>query len=336
MRVVNKIKDNCTVNPSILMATIGKDIEEAKRLLSSGKLVGIPTETVYGLAGNALDEKSIISIYKVKNRPKFDPLIAHTDDLNKIQDYVNHVPEKALKLATTFWPGPLTLLLKKKPNVPDLLTSGLAEIAIRMPRHELTLKLLSSLDFPLAAPSANPFGYVSPVTAQHVQDQLGDKIPYILDGGTCEVGIESTIVGFDEQENPVIYRLGGKKLEDIEAVVGRVRLRINQSSNPSAPGMLKSHYAPGKKVIIGELENLIRQYKNRKIGIISFGTEYADVPTANQVILSKTHNLDEAAAHLFSALRELDHKDVDYILSERFPDEGLGKAINDRLKRASS
>lgn len=318
------------------MAEIGQDIKTAKALLESGKLVGIPTETVYGLAGNALNEKAILDIYKVKNRPKFDPLIAHIDSLEKVEKFVDHLPEKALALTEAFWPGPLTILLKKRSHLPDILTSGLPMFAIRMPRHDLTLDLLKSLDFPLAAPSANPFGYVSPTTAQHVADQLGNKIPYILDGGKCEVGIESTIVGFDDHENPIIYRLGGKKTEDIENVVGRVKLRLNQSSNPIAPGMLKSHYAPVKKVVIGKLETLIPQYQKRKIGVISFSKEYSDLPAHCQIILSKTGDLDEAASHLFGALRDMDSREIDYILTEKFPEKGLGRAINDRLHRATA
>lgn len=317
------------------MAEIGQDIQKAKSLLRAGKLVAIPTETVYGLAANALDEAALLAIYKAKNRPKFDPLIAHTDSLEKVNQYVDHLPEKAMILAEAFWPGPLTLLLRKKPHISDILTSGLPSMAVRMPRHELTLELLASLDFPLAAPSANPFGYVSPTTAQHVEDQLGGKIPYILDGGRCEVGIESTIIGFDERENPIIYRLGGKKVEDIEAVAGKAKLRLNQSSDPVAPGMLKSHYAPSKQVIIGKIKDLLPRYLKRKIGIISFHRQYDEVSPEYQVVLSPNKDLDEAAKHLFMALRLMDTKDVDIILTEKFPDQGLGKAINDRLNRAS-
>ena len=228
------------------MAEIGLNIEKAAELLNAGEIIGIPTETVYGLAGNALNEDAILQIYSAKNRPKFDPLIAHTDSLEKVEDLVKNIPEKAATLAKHFWPGPLTILLEKKLNVPDLLTSGLSRIAIRIPNHPLTKQLLSKLDFPLAAPSANPFGYVSPTTAQHVQDQLGDKIPYILDGGPCKVGLESTIVGFENDE-VIIYRLGGTKVEEIEKLIGPVKIQVNESSNPAAPGMLKSHYSPGRK-----------------------------------------------------------------------------------------
>lgn len=317
------------------MAETGLEIEKASSLLNSGKLVAIPTETVYGLAGNALDETAILEIFKVKNRPKFDPLIAHTDTMEKVKDLTERIPEVALALAKAFWPGPLTLLLQKKKHVPDLLTSGLAEVAIRIPHHPLTLELLATLDFPLAAPSANPFGYVSPTTARHVQDQLGDKVPYILDGGKCEVGIESTIVGFDQHERPIIYRLGGKKTEEIEQVAGPVKLRLNQSSNPAAPGMLKSHYAPSKPVVIGRISDLIFRYKNRKIGIISFASIHEGISPENQIVLSPDGDLDEAAKHLFGAMRSMDTKNIDVILTEKFPEVGLGKAINDRLQRAA-
>jgi L-threonylcarbamoyladenylate synthase len=318
------------------MAVIGTDIDGAAELLKEGKLIAIPTETVYGLAGNALNDDAILEIFKVKKRPKFDPLIAHTDSLEKVKSYVTHIPDKAMKLADAFWPGPLTILLSKKDHIPDLLTSGLPNVAVRMPKHELTQELLKRLDFPLAAPSANPFGYVSPTTAQHVEDQLGSKIPYILDGGQCSIGIESTIIGFDENEKPIIYRLGGKKIEDIENIVGRIKLKIIHSSDPMAPGMLKTHYAPSKRVIIGHLDMLIKRFQNRNFGVISYHQKFDDLPSEKQIALSPGKDLNEAARNLFSALRLMDVKNIDLIITERFPDEGLGQAINDRLKRAAS
>ncbi len=318
------------------MAVIGTDIDAAAELLKAGKLVAIPTETVYGLAGNALNDHAILDIFKVKKRPKFDPLIAHTDSLEKVQSYVTHIPDKAMKLADAFWPGPLTILLNKKDHIPDLLTSGLPNVAVRMPKHELTQELLQRLDFPLAAPSANPFGYVSPTTAQHVEDQLGTKIPYILDGGQCSIGIESTIIGFDENEKPIIYRLGGKKIDDIENIVGRVKLKIIHSSDPMAPGMLKTHYAPSKRLIIGHLDMLIKRFQNRNFGVISYHQKFDDLPSDKQIALSPGKDLNEAARNLFGALRLMDQKNIDMIITERFPDEGLGQAINDRLKRAAS
>ncbi len=318
------------------MAEIGQDIVAAKSLLVEGKLVAIPTETVYGLAGNALDESAILEIFKVKRRPKFDPLIAHTDSIEKIKSLVTHIPDQLLELGKAFWPGPLTILLEKKAHVPDILTSGLPHIAVRIPDHPLTTSLLSSLDFPLAAPSANPFGYISPTTAQHVQDQLGDLIPYILDGGACQVGLESTILGFDAKHRPVIYRLGGMKIDDIESAIGKVRLNINVSSDPTAPGMLKSHYAPTKPLIIGRIPDLMTKYSQRRFGIITFAQHFDSVPEDRQVVLSSKGALDEAASRLFGALRQMDNSDVEMIFTEKFPEQGLGAAINDRLKRAAS
>ena len=201
-----------------------------------------------------------------------------------------------------------------------------------MPDHPLTLELLHQLDFPLAAPSANPFGYVSPTTAQHVADQLGPDIPYILDGGPCTVGLESSIVGFEGDE-VVVYRLGGLPLEAIIEIVGPVRVNLNKSSNPQAPGMLKSHYAPGKQVILGNLETLISQHSDKRIGIIAFDRTFENYV---QVTLSPSGNMQEAAANLFKALRELDKAPLDVILAEKVPDHGLGKAINDRLERAAA
>ncbi len=317
------------------MAEIGIDIEKAKSFLDQGQLVGLPTETVYGLAGNAFDSSSVLKIFHTKNRPSFDPLIAHTDSLEKVKTFVKDIPDIALSLAESFWPGPLTLLLPKKKKIPLLLTSGLKTVAVRIPDHPLTTALLQQLDYPLAAPSANPFGYVSPTNAQHVEDQLGDAIPYILDGGPCRVGIESTIIGF-ENNKPVVYRLGGKRIEEIEKLVGTVRIRTNMSSDPTAPGMLKSHYSPTKRLIIGNLEELIQKLNPSKVAVISFWKDYPEVPDNHKFILSKKGDIDEAAANLFSALRKMDKTDTNCIVAEYLPEEGLGAAINDRLKRAQA
>ncbi len=317
------------------MAEIGKDIAKAKNLLERGELVAIPTETVYGLAANALDTNAVVKIFRVKTRPQFDPLIVHVANLQQARQLVESFPEKAEKLVSKFWPGPLTLLLKKKSIVPDLVTSGMDTVGIRCPDHALTQSLLRSLSFPLAAPSANPFGYVSPTQPEHVNSQLGEQIDYILDGGECRVGIESTIVGF-EHKMPVIYRLGGLGIEDIEKTIGPVDIQLNTSSNPKAPGQLKSHYAPRKKVILGEISELIRQHVTQRIGVLAFQKKIEGIDPTPQVILSTSGSLEEAARHLFAALRELDKQDIDIIVSEVVPDIGLGKAINDRLRRAAA
>lgn len=317
------------------MAEIGKDILKAKQLLENQELVAIPTETVYGLAGNAFDPEAVLKIFQVKNRPDFDPLITHTDSIEKIKKYVKDIPQKALLLAEAFWPGPLTLLLNKNELVPDVVTSGLPTVAVRIPNHELTLSLLKTLPFPLAAPSANPFGYISPTTAKHVEDQLGSKIPYILNGGSCNIGLESTIVGFEDEE-PIIYRLGGLELEKIEKVIGKVKQVSVSSSNPKAPGMLKSHYAPRKSFFIGDLKELVNKYDLSKAALLSFNSFYDQVAADKQVRLTDTASVNEAAKNLFAALRYLDALEVDFILGEFVPDTGLGRAINDRLRRAAA
>jgi len=264
------------------MAEIGKNIDKARSLLESGKLVSIPTETVYGLAGNALDNEAVASIFKTKNRPAFDPLILHIKNISALDSYVSYIPKKAKILAERLWPGPLTLLLPRKPIIPDLVTSGMPRVAVRIPNNKLTLDLLNKLDFPLVAPSANPFGYVSPTSAMHVNNQLGDKIDYILDGGNCHVGVESTIVGFEDEELPEIHRLGGVSKEKIESLIGRVKVQAHSSSNPKAPGMLKSHYSPGIQLILGNLEKLKEEYSDLRLGVIAFKNYVSGIEKENQ------------------------------------------------------
>lgn len=313
------------------MAAIGTDIDRAMGLLNAGELVAIPTETVYGLAGNALRPDVVARIFSVKNRPRFDPLIVHVPDLAQAALYTSGLPEKAELLAKKFWPGPLTLLLRKAPSIPDLVTAGMGTVGIRCPAHPLALQLLEAITFPLAAPSANPFGYVSPTRAQHVNEQLGELIPYVLDGGDCRVGIESTIVGFTNGD-PVVYRLGGLRIEEIEELIGPVTVRINSTSDPKAPGQFRSHYAPKKKVVVGDLKNLLKQYGTQRVAVLSFAS---DMKVPHQFVLSPSGSLEEAAQRLFVALRYLEKLPVDFILAELAPSHGLGLAINDRLRRAA-
>lgn len=314
---------------------IGQDLTQAGKLLAEGELVAIPTETVYGLGANAYDEKAVAKIFEAKNRPTFDPLIVHTHNIEQVQKFTGNFPEKAKKLAEKFWPGSLTILLEKNDLVPDLVTSGLPTVAVRIPNHPLTLELLKQLDFPLAAPSANPFGYISPTTALHVEAQLEGKVSYIIDGGYCRVGIESTIVEVKE-DKATIYRLGGISVEDIEAVIGKVEEVRHSSSNPKASGMLKSHYAPIKPMVIGDIGALLANYDNNKVGILSFRQTKTQVPKEHQVILSPEGNLTEAAQRLFAGMRYLDSLPIDIILAELMPEEGLGRAINDRIRRAAT
>lgn len=317
------------------MAPIGSDILHVQKLLKAGSVVAIPTETVYGLAGNAYDETTVLKIFRTKRRPSFDPLIVHASCLQQIQEFVKYFPSKALELAHRFWPGPLTLVLEKKLIIPDMVTAGLPTVGVRVPQHVLTHQLLNQLDFPLAAPSANPFGYISPTTPQHVQDQLGIHIPYILDGGACTVGVESTIIGFDA-EQPILYRLGGVSLETIERTVGPVKVVRQANNHPQAPGMIANHYAPKKPLIVGKLTTLLDIYATKQVGLLSFQQYYTSIVRDRQVVLSLTGNLEEAAQKLFTALRTLDTLPVEIILADLVPSIGIGRAINDRLKRAAT
>lgn len=314
---------------------IGTDIDKAAWYLREGQVVAIPTETVYGLAGNALSQEAVSTIFSVKQRPSFDPLIIHVGRVSDIPFYAQGIPEVLRQLAESFMPGPLTLLLNKRLIIPDLVTAGSPRVAVRVPQHPVALSLLQQLDFPVAAPSANPFGYISPTTAQHVDQQLGDLIPYILDGGPCHIGVESTIVGM-EAGYPTIFRKGGLSLEDIEARIGPVRVREHSTSNPAAPGMLKSHYAPGAPVVLGKPETIIAQNPHKRIGVIRFQQETPGLPEKYQLILSRSGNYREAARRLFAGMRALDAQRLDLIVAELLPEEDLGRAINDRLRRAAA
>lgn len=319
----------------------GTDISYAARILREGGLVAIPTETVYGLAANALDPLAVINIFKAKNRPSFDPLIVHCRDAAQVEKYAAEFPEKLRKLADRFWPGPLTLILPKTSEIPDVVSSGLNTAGFRVPRHALTLALLKEIDFPLAAPSANPFGYVSPTSAEHVEDQLRDKIDYILDGGSSPVGLESTIVGMLEDGQVCILRYGGIPVEQIEEVVGPVALRVASSASPVSPGQLDQHYAPHSTFIVCQnLEQAIEMAGSyTRCGLITPSPlpEGKVLPGSveQHEVLSQDGNLDESAQHLFAAIRSLDKGAFEAILAVKVADEGLGRAINDRLRRAS-
>ncbi|MCB0492266.1 MAG: threonylcarbamoyl-AMP synthase [Cyclobacteriaceae bacterium] len=315
------------------MAIIGNDISQAKKLLLEGELVAIPTETVYGLAANALNPEAVTKIFVAKERPSFDPLIVHVASIDQAQEFVTALPDKAIQLAQHFWPGPLTLVLPKQSVIPDIVTSGLTTVGIRCPDHDLTRQLLNELPFPLAAPSANPFGYVSPTTAEHVNNQLGHQIKYILDGGPCRIGLESTIVGF-ENDKAIIYRRGGISEEEISNIIGEVNHQLT-SSNPVAPGQLDSHYAPRKRFFLGNIDELKKDHAGKKIGILRFKDGSSSLEE-HLLVLSKYGDLEEAARNLFAALRQFDQMDIEVILAEPAPESGIGKAINDRLKRAAT
>jgi L-threonylcarbamoyladenylate synthase len=322
-------------------AIIGTDISLAAKLLKEGEVISIPTETVYGLAANVYNQTSISKIFDIKQRPTTHPLIVHIGNAEQITDFVQELPSKAAILAQYFWPGPLTLLLPKKDIIPDSVTAGSSKVAIRVPNHPITLQLLNELPFPLAAPSANPFGYVSPTTADHVKDQLGDKIPYILMGDNCTIGIESTIVGFEDGKT-IIYRLGGIEIESIEKLIGATILYKNHIISKSSteklvtPGNSSYHYSPRKPLKLGSIPDLFIEYKDKRVGILAFDQYYREVNNAQQILLAPSGQLEEAARNLFAALRALDQLDIDVILCSSVPDKGLGMAVNDRLVRASA
>jgi L-threonylcarbamoyladenylate synthase len=316
------------------MSIISKDIQKAIQLLTNEELVAIPTETVYGLAGNIFSEKAIKSIFSTKKRPFFNPLIVHVPSVDSLDDIVTHVPEKAKLLATAFWPGSMTLVLKKSDKIPDIITAGKDTVAVRVPNHPLTLKLLRQLPFPLAAPSANPFGSISPTKPEHVERYFKNDIQLVLDGGSCTNGIESTIIGFENDE-PIIYRLGALALEDIEAVVGEIHIKNKEEATPDAPGMLARHYAPSTRTfLVDDVANEVEKHQGKKIGIIVFKDSLNDA-SLTEIILSEKGSMQEAASKLYDSLHELDHQKLDVIITERFPDNGLGKSINDRLQRAT-
>lgn len=317
------------------MQTItGKDLSRAAELLQNGELVAIPTETVYGLAANALNPAAVLKIFETKGRPTFNPLIVHVHSAADFSKYASEVPELVKTLAEKFSPGPITFVLPKKPIIPDIVTGGGDTVALRVPGHPITLKLLSQLDFPLAAPSANPFGYISPVNAMHVADQLDGMIPYILDGGPSIIGVESTVV-MVENNKLIVLRLGGVSVEDLKDVAGEVELRINTSSDPKSPGQLKSHYAPKIPLRFGKMEELLSEFSGKKKAVLSFSLKCEAENIVAEEILSTAGDLNEAARNLFIALRRLDNSEAEIILAEKFPEHGLGLAINDRLERAA-
>lgn len=317
------------------MSIISKDISKAVALLNAEEIVAIPTETVYGLAGNIYSEKAIASIFETKKRPFFNPLIVHIPSTEYLSNIVDHIPEKAKRLANAFWPGPITLVLKKKNTIPDVITAGKDTVAVRVPNHPITLELLNQLDFPLAAPSANPFSSISPTTAEHVETYFKDAINMVLDGGACTSGIESTIIGFENDE-PIIYRLGSTAIEDIEAIVGNIEIKNTKEVAPEAPGMLERHYAPKTKTILTDnISTILNEYKGKRIGVITYKSEIDNTDIEVQIALSKTGNLSESASNLYDVLHQLDKMHLDVIIAEKLPDYGLGKSINDRLLRAT-
>jgi L-threonylcarbamoyladenylate synthase len=314
---------------------ITTNLESAKQALSANEIIAIPTETVYGLAGNAFNEEAIKKIFELKKRPFYNPLIVHIRSAEFLTQVARDTPDIAIQMAKAFWPGPLTMVLKKQSHIPDLVTGGKDTVGIRVPNHPLTLRLLAQLDFPLAAPSANPFGSISPTTAEHVDQYFKDSLKVILDGGECEKGLESTIIGF-ENDQPILFRHGAISVEDIEKVIGKVLIKTHSSGNDvAAPGMLSRHYSPTTNTYLTDnVSEYIQLFPNKRIGVLLFKDSINSNNIIHQEILSPSGNLNEAAKGLYAALHRLDKLNLDAIIAERFPNNGLGKSINDRLQRA--
>ncbi len=376
-----------------LLSASEADLIVAAQALREGKLVAFPTETVYGLGANAFDERAVARIFEAKARPTFDPLIVHIARLEDILMLAEEVPENAWRLARRLWPGPLTIILPKRREVPDIVTAGLSTVAVRFPSHPVARRIIELAKIPIAAPSANPFGYLSPTTALHVIDMLGESIDYIVDGGPCDVGVESTVIDMTG-ERPALLRPGGMPLERIEELIGLVDIpghdepsvdeglegagekdmllfehgfehaetqgaaqslkscekkqnhlkKSPESPSQKSPGQSSSHYAPSTPLFLFDEESLPEAAKRKGILhpciALAFNDRRAQVLRDSGLfdavqILSEEGDMREATARLFSLLHDLDEAGLAAIYAERVPDAGLGRAINDRLYRAS-
>ena len=313
---------------------ITSDLNQVKTALINGDIIALPTETVYGLAANIYLDSALEKVFKLKKRPSYNPLIVHISNAGILEQIAKNIPAKARELANVFWPGPLTLVLEKQDQIPNRITAGKPTVAVRVPNHPIALQLLKSLNFPLAAPSANPFGSLSPTSAEHVALYFKEEINFILDGGPCFCGLESTIIGF-ENDKPILYRHGAISIEEIEKIIGPIKIKNKNSKNPSAPGMLTRHYAPKTQIQINEDISLaLAQNPDKKIGVLSFRKNKKIKTEIHQEVLSISGDLNEASKNLYAALHRLDQMNLDLIISSFFPEKGLGKTINDRLKRA--
>ncbi len=318
----------------MILEAIDENIKKASEFIKNGGIVAFPTETVYGLGANALNKDAVIKIFEVKERPFFDPLIVHIDDIKWVEKLIVEFPKLSKRLIEKFWPGPLTIVFKKSNIVPYVTTGGLDTVAIRMPKNDVALKLISYSNVPIAAPSANKFGYISPTTAQMVYEQLNDNVDIILDGGKTEYGIESTIV-YIENDDVYILRLGAIEVEEIEEVINK---KVIISERIKSPGQFKFHYAPYTKLkifnSIDEIESEIRNYK--KVAIITSKKENFYFKDLIYDYFSEDGNLREIAKNLFEKLYYYDKIGVDVIFVQAVKEEGIGRAIMDRLRKAQA
>lgn len=329
--------------PRILPGSDPAAIEEAAARIRAGGAVAFPTETVYGLGSNALDPIAAARIFEIKERPAFDPLIVHLADPTALAEIVR--PEaladpRLRALGERFWPGPLTIVLPKRPAVPGIVTAGLDTVGVRVPDHPVARALIRAAGVPIAAPSANRFGRVSPTRAEHVARQLGGRVGLILDGGPCRIGVESTVLLL-AAERAVLLRPGGTPLEDIEAVVGPVAIPGDEEARSLSPGRAESHYAPRARVLLAAAEATPRARPGERLGLLAASdegrrtAEAVGGPFVAVEVLSPAGDPVEAAARLFDALHTLDAAELDGIVAQPVPEVGLGRAIMDRLRRAA-
>ncbi len=311
-----------------------ESIAAAAALLRDGHCVAFPTETVYGLGADATNARAVAHIFAIKQRPSFNPLIVHIGEAAELADIAEHPPAAAGALLRAYWPGPLTIVVAKRSRIPDIVTAGLPSVAVRLPDHPVAIALIRRAGRPIAAPSANPFGYVSPTRAEHVDAQLGERVPMILDGGACRVGLESTIVAFTTGE-PTLLRLGAVSVEAIEQIIGPVR--IAAASEPvQAPGQTPRHYSPSVRVSLIDSPAEVPTMRRDDAALLAMGPVDDADGFARVCILSPANDLEEAAARLFACLRELDDSDLRHIYAIAPPQAGIGRAIADRLRRAAT
>jgi L-threonylcarbamoyladenylate synthase len=309
--------------------------KRAVELLRKGEVVALPTETVYGLAADALNAIAVAKVFEAKERPRLDPLIVHLPDenwLERVTKIDNRSRARIEKLISQFWPGPLTIILSRQPIVPDIVTAGLDTVAVRMSSHHVFAEVISAFGKPLAAPSANRFGRISPTSAQHVFDELGGRIPLIIDAGPTTHGVESTIITVHDNKIDILRR--GPITAEQLAEFGKIDI-VSASQKISAPGQLPSHYSPKTPLrLIDNAESFVLA-ANYRVGLLAWNASIPEGRFAAVRTLSESQDLREAAANLFRCLRELDEPDLDFIVAERVPARGLGAAILDRLERAS-
>ena len=329
--------------PRTRLPAKNNSLTKAASILKKEGIGAFPTETVYGLGADAFNVKAVAKIFEAKKRPVFDPLIVHVARAKQLDGLCESIPPQAKKLIKKFWPGPLTLVLPKKDAVPDLVTAGLSTVAVRCPKHPIAQKLLRTFGKPIAAPSANKFGFTSATDADSVKKELGKKIHFVLDGGRTPVGVESTIVAFTKKGCKIL-RPGAVTLEDIKKVIPHVSVERKPIGKVQAPGQLDQHYATRRPLALlnesgSTLTRAIKKLEHvrpkLRIGLLSFNTKPASRLFKATRTLSRKSDLKEAAHELFSSMRALDNERLDVILAETVPAKGIGLAIMDRLKRAS-